>query len=48
VSLQPAEAWQRWELAPGVELQVRAEAARRYRDLIRRVLEAAREAQEEI
>ncbi|HEX6820172.1 MAG TPA: MerR family transcriptional regulator [Ktedonobacterales bacterium] len=45
---QSAEAWQRWELAPGIELQVRADAARKYRALIRRVLAAAREASQEV
>jgi DNA-binding transcriptional MerR regulator len=38
----PAEAWQRWELVPGVELHVRAELVIRYRDLIERVINAAR------
>lgn len=37
----PAEAWQRWELAPGFELHVRADAERRHRALIRRMLAAA-------
>jgi DNA-binding transcriptional MerR regulator len=32
------EVWQRWELAPGVELQVRADAERRHGDLIERLL----------
>lgn len=44
---RPAEAWQRWELAPGVELQVRADAARKHQRLIRRVLAAAQEAAQE-
>ena len=38
---EPASAWQRWVLAPGVELHVRAESVGRYRDLIRRLLRAA-------
>jgi hypothetical protein len=33
-----AEAWQRWELVPGVELHVRTDAEWRYRELIRRIL----------
>jgi DNA-binding transcriptional MerR regulator len=32
------EAWQRWELVPGVELHVRTDAEWRYRELIRRLL----------
>jgi DNA-binding transcriptional MerR regulator len=43
----PAEAWQRWELVPGVELHVRADAERRHRDLIHRLLADARRHQEE-
>jgi len=43
----PAEAWQRWELVPGVELHVRADAERRHRDLIRRLLADVRSVQEE-
>lgn len=43
----PAEAWQRWELVPGVELHVRADAERRHRDLIRRLLADVRSFQEE-
>jgi len=42
----PAEAWQRWELTPGVELHVRAEAERRHRGLIRRLLAATRDSLE--
>jgi hypothetical protein len=38
---EPGSAWQRWELAPGVELQVRAEALERSRELINRLLQAA-------
>lgn len=41
-SYQP-EAWERWELAPGVELQVRADVRARHRGLIERVLRAARD-----
>ena len=36
------QGWQRWELAPGVELHVRAGAADTQRALIARLLEAAR------
>lgn len=36
-----AEEWQRWELAPGVELHVRADAQPRQRRLIDRLLRAA-------
>jgi DNA-binding transcriptional MerR regulator len=43
----PAESWQRWELVPGVELHVRADAERRHRDLIRRLLADVRGFQEE-
>src|SRR5262249_2979174 len=43
----PAEGWQRWELVPGVELHVRADAERRHRDLIRRLLADVRGYQEE-
>jgi Ca-activated chloride channel family protein len=39
---RPAERWTRWELAPGVELHVRADAADLERRLVRRVLDAAR------
>jgi hypothetical protein len=39
--LQSAETWQQWELAPGVELHVRAGAAKRYRTLIERLLRMA-------
>jgi DNA-binding transcriptional MerR regulator len=44
---QPAESWQRWELAPGVELHVRTDAERRHRDLIHRLLASARNALED-
>ncbi len=37
----PKEVWQHWELAPGVELHVRADAAERQRRLIERLLWAA-------
>jgi DNA-binding transcriptional MerR regulator len=40
-TLQP-EPVQRWELAPGVELYVRADAAQKYAQLIERLLESAR------
>jgi DNA-binding transcriptional MerR regulator len=43
----PAEAWQRWELVPGVELHVRMDAERRHRDLIRRLLADTRTYQED-
>lgn len=36
-----SESWQRWELVPGVELHVRADAERRHRELIRRLLAEA-------
>jgi DNA-binding transcriptional MerR regulator len=38
----PADTWRRWELAPGVELHVRADAERRSGQLIARLLDAAR------
>lgn len=38
---QPQEVWQQWELAPGVELHVRADVAARQRRLIERLLWAA-------
>ncbi len=38
----PPDSWERWELAPGVELHVRADVKERYRELIRRLLWAAR------
>jgi DNA-binding transcriptional MerR regulator len=38
---QSAWTWQRWELAPGVELHVRADALDRFRKLIERLLRAA-------
>jgi DNA-binding transcriptional MerR regulator len=34
---QEGETWQRWELAPGIELQVRSDVARRNEQLIRRL-----------
>lgn len=37
-----SEAWQRWELAPGVELHVRADVLDSARDVIERLLRAAR------
>jgi len=37
------DAMQRWELAPGVELYVRADSARHYARLIERLLESARD-----
>ncbi|MGZ3603152.1 MAG: MerR family transcriptional regulator [Ktedonobacterales bacterium] len=39
---QRAEAWQRWELAPGVELHVRAAVLDSARDVIERLLRVAR------
>jgi DNA-binding transcriptional MerR regulator len=42
LSRQHAQPWQRWELAPGVELHVRADALDRARELIERLLRAAR------
>jgi hypothetical protein len=36
--------WHRWELAPGIELQVRADVARTQQEVIDRVLHAVREA----
>ena len=40
----PAEQhWQRWELAPGVELHVRGDASNAQRALIARLLDAARQ-----
>ncbi len=38
---QPADVWQRWELAPGVELHVKADVADQQRQLIERLLWAA-------
>ncbi|HEU5367072.1 MAG TPA: MerR family transcriptional regulator [Ktedonobacterales bacterium] len=38
---QPADVWQRWELAPGVELHVKADVADQQRRLIERLLWAA-------
>jgi DNA-binding transcriptional MerR regulator len=40
-SSAPPDIWQRWTLAPGIELQVRGDSFARYRDLIRRVLSEA-------
>jgi len=37
------EVWHRWELAPGLELSVRASAQQRYRTLIARLLKVAGE-----
>lgn len=43
-AIEPSsERWERWELAPGVELHVRGELVDHYRDLINRVLTSARE-----
>lgn len=39
---QPADVWQHWELAPGVELHVKVEVADKQRGLIERLLWAAR------
>jgi DNA-binding transcriptional MerR regulator len=39
-----AEAWQKWRLVPGVELQVRTDVAAKYSRLVERLLETAREA----
>jgi DNA-binding transcriptional MerR regulator len=41
---QPADVWQRWELAPGVELHVKVDVADQQRSLIERLLWAARAA----
>jgi DNA-binding transcriptional MerR regulator len=41
---QPADVWQRWELAPGVELHVKVDVADQQRALIERLLWAARAA----
>ena len=41
-SPQRTDVWHRWELAPGVELHVRADALSSLRDLIDRLLRAAR------
>jgi hypothetical protein len=40
--VQPEQV-QRWELAPGVDLYVRADAARRHARLIERLLQTARD-----
>ena len=37
----PSERWQRWELAPGVELHVRADLLKQHRRLIARLLAAS-------
>ena len=42
-SAAQASAWRRVELAPGVELHIRADAERRYRTLIKRLLAASRD-----
>jgi DNA-binding transcriptional MerR regulator len=39
-----AEAWHKWQLAPGVELHVRTDADGTYSRLVERLLETAREA----
>lgn len=39
---QPTDVWQRWELAPGVELYVKVDVADQQRKLIERLLWAAR------
>jgi len=39
---QSKEIWQRWELAPGVELFIKADAWEQQRTLIERLLRAAR------
>src|SRR3989442_976476 len=41
-----AQAWRRWELAPGVELHVSDEGERRYGRLIKRLLKVAEEHEE--
>jgi DNA-binding transcriptional MerR regulator len=41
---EPALPWHRWELAPGIELQVRADVARQEQHMIERVLNAVRAA----
>ena len=41
---QPTDVWQRWELAPGVELHVKVDVADQQRSLIERLLWAARAA----
>jgi DNA-binding transcriptional MerR regulator len=38
-----SEVWERWELAPGVELHVRADLRDRYRHMIKRLFESADE-----
>lgn len=42
VASDRAQSWQRWELAPGVELHVRADAAQREHDLIEHVLRTSK------
>lgn len=39
---EQAAPWHRWELAPGIELQVRADVARTQQEVIERVLDAVR------
>jgi DNA-binding transcriptional MerR regulator len=39
---EPALPWHRWELAPGIELQVRADVAQAEQEVIERVLDAIR------
>jgi DNA-binding transcriptional MerR regulator len=41
---EPALPWHHWELAPGIELQVRADVARQEQHMIERVLNALRAA----
>jgi DNA-binding transcriptional MerR regulator len=43
-STADSETWQHWQLAPALELHVRADHARPYNRLIERLLETAREA----
>ena len=43
-SKQSAEVWQRWELAPGVELHVKASAQQQYHTLIEQLLRVANDA----
>jgi DNA-binding transcriptional MerR regulator len=40
-----AEVWQRWELAPGVELHVRTSVQHYYRELIEQLLRVAQESE---
>ncbi len=39
-------AWTRWELAPGLELHIRSDMERHYRDLLMRLIEAVRQRQQ--